>query len=142
MIARRVLLTAAALALAATATAAPPPYETPARVAYLIEGGRADEAEPRLKELRRRGSALPAEALERVADALEENGRLREAMRWFTIGLRDLDPQHDLPEHDEEFALIGRWRVRQALELPPDHYDDLARTTLELRRAGRRETWD
>lgn len=108
------------------------------RVAYLIEGGRGDEAEPDLRELRRRGSALPAEALERVADALEETGRLREAMRWFTIGLRDLDPQHDLPEHDEEFALIGRWRVRQALGLPADHYDDLARSTRERRRAGRR----
>jgi tetratricopeptide (TPR) repeat protein len=105
------------------------------RVAYLIEGGRTDQAEPLLHDLRRRGSRLPDEALERVADALEETGRLREAMRWFTIGLRDLDPQQDLPAYEEEYALVGRWRVRRALDLPPDHYDVLARETLEARRA-------
>jgi tetratricopeptide (TPR) repeat protein len=105
------------------------------RVAYLVGGGRGDEAEPLLQELRRRGPRLPDEALERVADALEEAGRLREAMRWFTIGLRDLDPHHDLPAYEEEYALIGRSRVRRALDLPLDHYDVLARETLEARRA-------
>ncbi|MCY4726863.1 hypothetical protein NYO98_11295 [Nocardioides sp. STR2] len=105
------------------------------RVAYLIEGGRADQAEPLLHDLRRRGPRLPDEALERVADALEEAGRLREAMRWFTIGLRDLDPQQDRPAYEEEYALVGRWRVRRALDLPPDHYDVLARETLDARRA-------
>ena len=86
-------------------------------VAYLACGGRGDKA------------------LERVADALEEVGRLREAMRWFTIGLRDLDPQQDLPAFEEEYALMGRSRVRRALDLPPDHYDVLARETLDARRA-------
>jgi tetratricopeptide (TPR) repeat protein len=105
------------------------------RVAYLVGGGRGDEAEPLLQELRRRGPRLPDEALERVADALEEAGRLREAMRWFTIGLRDLDPQQDLPAYEEEYALVGRSRVRRALDLPPDHYDLLARETLDARRA-------
>ncbi|HSF38081.1 MAG TPA: hypothetical protein VLA70_18285 [Nocardioides sp.] len=110
------------------------------RVAYLVEGGR-EEAEPLLQELRRRGPRLRDEAIERVADALEHAGRLREAMRWFTIGLRDLDPHQDLPEHEEEYALIGRWRVRQALDLPPDHYDTLARQTLEARRARSADEW-
>jgi tetratricopeptide (TPR) repeat protein len=104
------------------------------RVAFLIEAGRGDEAEAQLQELRRRGPRLPAEALERVAETLEDAGRLQEAMRWFTIGLRDLDPRHDLPEPHEEDALLGRWRVRKALDLPPDHFDDLARITLDLRR--------
>ena len=103
------------------------------RATYLIDGDRHDQAEPLLKELRRRGSDLPAEALERVAEALEASGRLREAMRWFTIGLRDLDPFQDVPTFDEELALMGRWRARKALELPPDHYDDLARTILDQR---------
>lgn len=105
------------------------------RLTFLIEAGRGDEAQPQLDQLRRRGPRLPWEAIERVADSLETVGRLREAMRWFTLGLRDLDPQHDLPDPDEEHALIGRWRVRQALELPPDHYDELARITLDLRRS-------
>jgi tetratricopeptide (TPR) repeat protein len=111
------------------------------RAAYLIQDGRDDESEPLLLELRRRGAGLPWEALERVADALEEAGRLREAMRWFTIGLRDLDPSRDVPDHEEEFALIGRWRVREALELPPDHYDNLAHMTLDARRARWDEDW-
>lgn len=112
------------------------------RVSFLIDGGRGDEAEPHLRELRRRGAGLPGEALERVADALEENGRLTEAMRWHTIGLRDLDPQQDMPDHEEEYALFGRWRVRKALELPPDHYDNLARSILDERRSGRSDDWD
>lgn len=105
------------------------------RVSFLVEAGRGQEAEPLLLDLRHRGPRLPSEALERVADTLEGAGRLREAMRWFTIGLRDLDPLNDLPTAEEEYALIGRWRVRQALALPPDHYDELARITLDLRRA-------
>nr|WP_300046847.1 hypothetical protein [uncultured Nocardioides sp.] len=55
-------------------------------------------------------------------------------MHWFTIGLRELDPQQDLPAYEEEYALIGRWRVRRALDLAPDHYDVLARGTLDARR--------
>jgi hypothetical protein len=93
----------------------------------------ADEAEPLLQDLRR-SPRQPDEALERVADALERVGGLREAMRWFTIGLRDLDPQQDLPAFEEEYALMGRSRVRRALDLPPDHYDVLARETLDARR--------
>ena len=105
------------------------------RITFLLQAGRAAEAEPELTLLRHRGPQLPSEAIERVADALEEKDRLKEAMRWFTLGLRDLDPQDDLPDPDEESALIGRWRVRRALELPPDHYDELARITMDARRA-------
>ena len=105
------------------------------RVTFLIEAGRGEEAEPLLKELRRRGPRMPSEAIERVGDALEEAGRLSEAARWFTIALRDLDPQHDLPEPGEEYPLTRRMRVRQSLGLPPDHYDALARTVMEERRS-------
>lgn len=105
------------------------------RATFLIQAGRDETAEPLLHELRRRGSHLPLEALERVAETLEESGRLREAMRWFTFGLRDLHPLDDVPDFDEEQALIGRRRVREALELPLDHYDALALATLDRRRA-------
>ena len=106
------------------------------RVGFLIEAGRDEAAEPLLLDLRRRGPSLPHEAIERVAEALEGVGRLREAMRWFTIALRDLDPQDEMPATAEEYALIGRRRVREALDLPPDHYDELAHVVLDLRRSG------
>lgn len=109
------------------------------RVCFLLEDGRDDEADPLLRDLRRRGAELPVEALERVAETLEACDRLRESMRWFTIGLRDLDPHHDIPDQSEEYALFGRRRVREALELPPDHFDTLARTILDGRRTARGE---
>lgn len=57
-----------------------------------------------------------------IAEALEEAGRLREALRWFTIPLRDLQPGEltKLPI----VCLNGRWRVRRSLGLPLDAYDD------------------
>lgn len=112
------------------------------RICFLLGAGRDEEADPMLQTLRRRGSELPGAALDRIADTLEEAGRLREAMRWHTIALRDLDPQQDIPDGEEEYALFGRWRVRKALELPPDHFDNLARSILDERRSGRTDDWD
>lgn len=112
------------------------------RVCFLLEAGRDEEADPMLHTLRRRGSDLPGAALERIADTLEEVDRLREAMRWHTIALRDLDPRQDIPDGEEEYALFGRWRVRKALELPPDHFDNLARSILDERRSERSDDWD
>lgn len=103
------------------------------RAAHLIEGGRHAEADPLLRDLRSRARTLPLDSRLFIAEALEESGRLAEAMRWFSMGLRDLDPQTELPSHEEELALIGRWRVRRALDLPPDHYDELSRTLSDLR---------
>jgi tetratricopeptide (TPR) repeat protein len=57
-----------------------------------------------------------------VGESLEAAGRFREAMRWFTIPLRDIDPDdiEALP-----IALVhGRWRVRRELGLPQDAYDE------------------
>lgn len=57
-----------------------------------------------------------------IGDSLEEAGRLREALRWFTIPLRDIQPGHY--ELMPIISLNGRWRVRRALGLPLDAYDD------------------
>ncbi len=103
------------------------------RIGFLIEAGRGAEVESQLVELRRRGSALPVEAVERVCDALEQDDRLSEAQRWYTIALRDLDPRLDLPDQDETYLLFGRLRVRRALGLASDSYDELARVLLEER---------
>lgn len=57
-----------------------------------------------------------------IGESLEEAGRLREALRWFTIQLRDIQPGH--VDMMPILCLDGRWRVRRALERPLDAYDD------------------
>lgn len=57
-----------------------------------------------------------------IGEALEEAGRLREALRWFTIPLRDMQPG-DI-DNMPLVCLKGRYRVRRALHLPLDAYDD------------------
>jgi tetratricopeptide (TPR) repeat protein len=57
-----------------------------------------------------------------IADSLEAAGRLRAALRWFTIPLRDIDPGD--VDRMPIMCLDGRWRVRRALDLPVDAYDD------------------
>ena len=68
-----------------------------------------------------------------IGESLEEAGRLREAARWYTMVLRDVDPSdvEALPVS----ALEARYRVRRALDLPRDRYDDARDLTRELRGA-------
>jgi hypothetical protein len=65
-------------------------------------------------------------ARNRVAESLEEAGLLQQAQRWFTMELRDLDPELDEPDVDERVALFGRARTRRALGQPMDAFDRLA----------------
>lgn len=74
----------------------------------LIDKSRADE--------------LVVGDYEWIGDSLEEAGRLRDALRWFTIPLSDIQPGH--VEMMPILSLNGRWRVRRALGLPLDAYDD------------------
>ncbi|VXB35570.1 hypothetical protein [Aeromicrobium sp. 9AM] len=67
-----------------------------------------------------------------VGESLEEAGRFREAMRWFTIPLRDLDPEDDL-EALPMSLLDGRWRARRELGLPRDAYDEARDLLVRLR---------
>ena len=71
---------------------------------------------------RSRGDGLVVGDYEWIGDALEEAGRLRAALRWFTIPLRDIQPG-DI-DMMPVGALDGRWRVRRALDLPVDAYDE------------------
>jgi tetratricopeptide (TPR) repeat protein len=69
-----------------------------------------------------REDALVVGDYEWIAESLEEAGRHRAALRWFTIPLRDIQPGDiDLMPID---CLTGRYRVRRMLELPVDAYDD------------------
>ena len=58
-----------------------------------------------------------------VGDLLESYDDLRRAHRWFTLPLRGLEPDDD---EIDEICLVGRLRVRQALGLAPDRYDQAA----------------
>lgn len=83
--------------------------------------GRADEI---LAEMlaRVRAGQLGVTECEWVAGSLEEAERLKDAHRWYTIPLRDIDPDDidELPSH----SLHGRYRVRRKLGLPLDAYDE------------------
>lgn len=69
-----------------------------------------------------RQDALVVGDYEWIAESLEQADRLRASLRWFTIPLRDIQPG-DL-DLMPIVCLDGRWRVRRALGLPLDAYDD------------------
>ncbi|MRK01410.1 hypothetical protein GEV27_07725 [Aeromicrobium sp. S22] len=97
-------------------------------LAGLLDVALQQQDEARVDELlalllvRSRADELVVGDYEWIAEALEEAGRLRPALRWFTIPLRDIQPG-DL-DLMPIVALEGRWRVRRALGLPVDAYDD------------------
>lgn len=101
-----------------------PSIEAYLLVAHLA-AGHDDAAAELERELRARSRHTDlGEDYHWVGEAYEEAGRLKEALRWFTMANRDIDPE-DLDEL-EPWALYGRRRVRQALDLPPDAYDEAA----------------
>lgn len=71
---------------------------------------------------RSRADELVIGDYEWIGESLEEAGRLRAALRWLTIPLRDIQPG-DL-DLMPIVCLDGRWRVRRALDLPVDAYDE------------------
>jgi hypothetical protein len=60
-----------------------------------------------------------------VGDLLREHGDLRQAHRWLTLPLTNLDPDEEL-DGVEEMCVEARADVRRALGLPRDRYDALA----------------
>lgn len=76
----------------------------------------------RLLLTKSRGDQLVIGDYEWIGDLLEDAGRLRQALRWFTIPLRDLQPGD--VDAMPVLALNGRYRVRRALGMPEDAYDD------------------
>ncbi|WP_433054787.1 hypothetical protein [Dactylosporangium sp. CS-033363] len=99
--------------------------------AFLFDRGRADEAFAQITAARR----LRPEDLDvfnAIGEALEAHGHLQQAARWFVAGLaQGLEQLADLSlddlRTDPELGMLanGRFRVRQALDLPLDHIDEL-----------------
>jgi tetratricopeptide (TPR) repeat protein len=71
-----------------------------------------------------RKDALTDATYEATGETLELGGHLRAALRWYNLALRDLDP--DDVESLPIGALNGHDRVRRALGLPHDRFDDVA----------------
>ena len=76
-------------------------------------------------ELRRmvRDDRMGADGCLFVGDSFQDHGRLREALRWFTIPLTYADLEDDDLDY---FCLAGRYRVRRELGMPEDRIDQIA----------------
>lgn len=92
-------------------------------LANELDAGEDERADAVLAELlaRARTGSLGSVECEWIAGSLEQAGRLRQSLRWFTIPLLDVHPD-DIEDVDLS-ALNGRYRVRRNLELPLDNYD-------------------
>ena len=92
-------------------------------VLLAMDDARADEV---IRELRRDlvNDPDPGILIQLVAEGLREHGREREALRWYSIGVADIDPG-DI--EDDAFGLTllltDRWHLRRELGLRRDHYD-------------------
>ena len=75
---------------------------------------------------------------EHIGETLEHAGHLREALRWFTVPLSGFDPQEDV-DIIPVVCSNGRYRVRRALGLPHDRYDDAAELVREHATARHRD---
>lgn len=64
-----------------------------------------------------------------IGETYEINDELREAHRWFTMPLTYADPDD---EDLDVYCLLARLRVREALGLPRDRFDQIAVEEREL----------
>jgi tetratricopeptide (TPR) repeat protein len=71
-----------------------------------------------------RADALDEASYEAIGETLELADHPRQALRWYNLALRGLDP--DDIEALPIGVLNGRGRVRSKLGLPPDRYDEAA----------------
>ena len=102
----------------------------------LVTGrtGDADAVAADLLDLSRAG-ALDAADHHMIGESLEEHDRPKQAHRWFTIVLRDEDPDDLDALHMG--CLHGRFRVRRELGLPLDAYDRASEELNEIYAAAR-----
>lgn len=97
----------------------------------LIRLGRTDEADQLFRALLRAPSRddVTVDLRPALGEVMEKAGRLRDAHRAYTVGLKDLDPELDSPEDDsmdDIFCLLGRYKTRRMLGLGTDHFDQYA----------------
>lgn len=92
-------------------------------VGVLLKLGETDRADELMAELRRdvRAGRAGDDVHALLGEALEEAGRLEDALAWFDSGLTHRGRED--PDEPEVVCLNGHYRVRRALGLPLDRYD-------------------
>ena len=93
-------------------------------VDLLLRVGDTEELDEVVTRLRHRTRELDDLDLQMLAESFEDAGRLADAHRWFTVAVRDDDPDEIEYGHPAYPAAVGRRRVRQALGLPADRFDE------------------
>ena len=99
-----------------------------------IEREDADAATRHLTTLKALAGAeqLTLDNYLQIGELYEEHGQLRQAHRWFTMPLTYADADD---EDLDYLLLVARLRVREALGLPRDRFDQRAFEERELHRA-------
>jgi len=84
-----------------------------------------DELSALERELRRASAAGEWRGAfhEHIGETFELAGQLERALRWFNMGVRNLDLRWEDPTVSELLCLDGRHRVRRELGKPPDALD-------------------
>lgn len=95
-------------------------------IALYLETGDVGGADDVARSLRRRARDLDHLDFELVAEAFEAADRPADAHRWYTLALRDDEPDELEIGQPAYFCALGRRRVREMLGLPPDRFDDAA----------------
>ncbi|MDP3890972.1 SEC-C domain-containing protein [Nocardioides sp.] len=92
----------------------------------LRQGGQEEAAELSATLMRdfAAGTLEPFTA-ELVGESFEMDEQWTVALRWFNLGLRDVDPAEiDSRDHAAIGCVHGHYRVRRQLDLPHDRYDE------------------
>ena len=99
-------------------------------LSLALATGDESAVEARSAELRGlvRADRLGPAACHFVGDSFRDHGRLREALRWFTIPLTYADLEDD---DLDLLCLADRYQVRRELEMPQDRLDQIAAAEME-----------
>ncbi|MEV6964449.1 tetratricopeptide repeat protein [Hamadaea sp. NPDC051192] len=104
---------------------------------FLLDRQRHPEAFAMIAEARKLHPEDP-DLFSVIGEALAEHGYQQQAARWFTAGLveqlghlTDLNVEDLRHDFDLEILARGRYRARQALDLPIDHIDTMVQELRE-----------
>jgi predicted Zn-dependent protease len=98
----------------------------------LLQGDRDGEARALAEEVRRGRTPSPSVHL-LVGEAFEAHGHLDDAHAWLTRGVRRAEEAGEPADWDRFMLMQSRRRVREAIGLPQDEYDE----AVEDLRSGR-----
>jgi hypothetical protein len=101
--------------------------------AALLGAGLSEEAQQVADEVRR--SRPPISDVATMAENFEEVGDLEQAHRWVVMGVNRIELDDDADDHEIEYLLNARQRIRRALGFPSDELDRTAEANRERHRS-------